>query len=142
MKKILPLSFVLLLAACSNSSPYDGVWLVDAEQSKQSCEEVMMSGMMEELEDNPFAGLAAGFGSMVCGMVSGIIPILDIEENKLILNAFNSESSCTIDPVAQNLTCEDGTQSIPISTENEYLVLILPVDEDSPSMKIYYKKKL
>lgn len=142
MKKTLPLLFAFLLAACSNSFPYDGLWVVDAELSKQSCEEAMMASMTEELEDNPFSGMAAGIGSMMCGMVSGAIPLLDIEENKLMLNAFGSESSCAIDPVAQSLTCEGGedTSGIQISTENEYLVLILPAS-DSPSMKIYYKKK-
>jgi|TARA_B100000530_G_scaffold236135_1_gene153355 hypothetical protein len=143
MKKILAIIVSFSILGCSNSSPYEGLWIIDNELTTQSCQSTMMADVTDDLDENPFgAALAMGMGSAMCGMISNMIPVLDIEDNKVEIEAFGEKTMCSIDPSAGTFTCDNNnSEPLPISIENGFLVWETPSEEDGRSMKLYFKRK-
>ena len=143
MKKILAIILSFSILGCSNSSPYEGLWIIDNELTTQSCQSTMMADVTDDLDENPFgAALAMGMGSAMCGMIANMIPILDIVDNKVEIEAFGEKTMCSISPSAGTFTCDNNnSESLPISIENGFLVWETPSEEDGRSMKLYFKRK-
>ena len=134
MKKILAIILSFSILGCSNSSPYEGLWIIDNELTTQSCQSTMMADVTDDL--------AMGMGSAMCGMIANMIPILDIVDNKVEIEAFGEKTMCSIDPSASTFTCDNNnSESLPISIENGFLVWETPSEEDGRSMKLYFKRK-
>ena len=143
MKKILAIIISFSILGCSNSSPYEGLWVIDNELTTQSCQSTMMADVTDDLDENPFgAALAMGMGSGMCGMIANMIPILDIVDNKVEIEAFGEKTMCSINPSAGTFTCDNNnSEPLPISIENGFLVWETPSEEDGRSMKLYFKRK-
>ena len=131
---------LLVLGGCSQEPKYDGLWLIDKEQTKAKCIETLAGNTVNdppEKKDNSFSEeLAESFGStiseMACEGAVLIFPVLEIEENKFTLKMLGSTAICNVKQESNTLDCVSEGESMmdldlsvtdnPIRLEEDILV--------------------
>ena len=130
---------LLVLGGCSQEPKYDGLWLIDREQTKANCEAIFQetNNANEEFsysneEDSSDFDWAEAFGkaleSLLCSGAEVIFPVLDIKENSFSLSVFGAELLCKIDENANNVDCTNQTKITDVITNFEPRVLLTSVE--------------
>jgi len=103
---------LLVFGGCTQEPKYDGLWLIDKEQTKAKCIETLQENAdnSSEKKDNSFSEeLAESFGStifqMACEGALLIFPVLEIEENKFVVSMLGLTAICNVKQESSTLDC-------------------------------------
>ena len=156
--------FSFLLAACSNSSNYDGLWLIEKEKSTTACLLSIQDEQEKDVsEENNFFGenFLEGFSKLLCEGVTSMIPVLEIKNNQFNYSVMGGSATCTINPTKHTVSClpedenknliEDGSPLSMSETAGEIKIdeglliwnMSQEVEEnvESKEFKLFYKRR-